>query len=33
MKTSRAVKFQREQHEIGVIVGMSIIGFWIAWLV
>ena len=33
MTTTRAVKFQREQHEIGVIVGMSIISLWIAWLV
>ena len=33
MKTSRAVKFQREQHELGVIVGMSIVCLWIAWLV
>lgn len=33
MKTAKTVKFQREQHEIGVIVGMSIIGLWIALLV
>ena len=33
MTTAKAVKFQREQHEIGLIVGMSIIGLWIAWLV
>lgn len=33
MKTSRAVKFQREQHESGLIVGMSLVALLIAWIV
>lgn len=33
MTTARAVKFQREQHEYGLIVGMSLVALWIAWLV
>lgn len=33
MKTARAVKLQREENSIGVMIGMSIIAAWVAWLV
>ena len=33
MKTAHAVKFQREQTEKGVIIGMSIFALWVVWLV
>lgn len=32
MKTQDAVKLQRTENSIGVLIGMSIMALWVAWL-
>jgi hypothetical protein len=33
MKLQTALKIQREEHSMGVAIGMSLLAAWIAWLV
>jgi hypothetical protein len=33
MTTSKAVKLQRSENSIGVMIGMSIVALWVVWLV